>query len=53
MRVHIDQLRASRKTPIYPSLLKKGRDEAKKRTVFRDALKLFGTPSIEVLIPAS
>ena len=39
--------RAPRKTPIYPSLLvrktpdsfgEKGRDEAKKRTVFRDAL---------------
>ena len=40
-------LRAPRKTPIYPSLLvrktpdsfgEKGSDEAKKRTVFRDAL---------------
>jgi len=33
-------LRASLKTPIYTSLLEKGRDEAKKTIVFRDALKL-------------
>jgi len=34
-----DLLRASLKTQNYPSLLEKGRDEANKKTVFRDALK--------------
>ena len=33
-------LRASLKTHPYPSLLEKGRDEANKKTVFRDALKI-------------
>jgi len=33
-------LRASLKSQNYPSLLEKGRDEANKKTVFRDALYL-------------
>ena len=33
-------LRASLKTQNFPSLLEKGRDEANKKTVFKDALYL-------------
>jgi len=41
-QLKVFNLRESLKTQNFPSLLEKGRDEASKKAVFRDALNVFG-----------